>query len=319
LGHDDAPDAPAPTRDSVDRFYGAVGSATRLSLRAMTVVANGMERAARRVRPQPAPGPEPDPDAPTQDDRTSVETAEVLALGAVAIGAEVARRVFAGAAWAAAQAEHGATALMQHPPLRRPVERLTDAAESWDERARNAVSDGQQAATDRGLDLAAQIATRIVDRLDIDAIVNRVDIERILARVDLNEVAGRLDVNAVAARLDVEQVIGRLDLPAIAEGVIDQLDLTAIAQRIINELDLTTIAEEVIDEVELSEIIRESTGTVTVDAVDALRVGGMHADRLVARVVDRLLMRRNGSVPSDPPVAPGAPGAPPPAADGTGT
>ena len=236
----------------------------------------------------------------------------MLALGAVAIGAEVARRVFSGAAWAATQAEHGATALMQHRPLRRPVERLTDAAEPWDERARKGFSQGGQVATDRGLDLAAEIAAKIVERLDIDAIVDRVDIERILSRVDLNEVAGRLDVDAVAARLDVERVIGRLDLPAIAEGVIDQLDLTAIARRVIDELDLTTIAQQVIDEVQLSEIIRESTGTVTVDAVDALRVGGMNADRLVARVVDRLLMRRNGSVPNDSPAAG-------PPAGGTGT
>jgi hypothetical protein len=313
LGHDDAPDEPARSRDSVDRFYAAVGGATRLSLKALGLVASGIEGAARRARPRSAPAPDSDPDAPAEDERSSVETAEVLALGAVAIGAEVARRVFARAAWAASQAEHGATALISHRPLRGPVDRLTGSAEPWDERARKALSEGQQVTTDRGLDLAAEIATRIVDRLDIDAIVDRVDIERILARVDLNEVAGRLDVDAVAARLDLERVIGRLDLPAITEGVIDQLDLTAIAQRVINELDLTTIAKQVIDELELSEVIRESTGTVTVDAVDALRVGGMNADRLVARVVDRILMRRNGAVADEPP------GAPPPPVDGSGT
>jgi hypothetical protein len=318
LGHDDVPDEPARSRDSVDRFYAVVGGATRLSLWAMGVVATGMGGVGRRLRSRPAPESELDPDVPAQDrdERTSVETAEVLALGAVAIGAEVARRVFAGAAWAALQAEHGATALISHRPLRGPVDRMTESAEPWDERARKALNEGQQATTDRGLDLAAEIATRIADRLDIDAIVDRVDIERILARVDLNEVAGRLDVDAVAARLDVERVIGRLDLPAIAEGVIDQLDLTSVARRVINELDLTTIAKQIIDELELSEVIRESTGTVTVDAVDALRVGGMQADRLVARVVDRILMRRNGAESDDPP---GASGAPPPAVDGTGT
>ncbi len=302
MGHDDAFDEPATSRDSVDRFYDAVGGITRLSLRTMGLVAAGMEGVGRRLRSRHAPEPEPDPGATARDrdQRTSVETTEVLALGAVAIGAEVARRVFAGAAWAASQAEQGATTLMQHRPIRRPVQRLTDVAEPWDQRARKAVAEGGQVATERGLDLAAEIATRIVERLDLDAIVDRVDIDRILARVDINEVAGRLDVNAVAARLDVERVIGRLDLAAIAEGVIDQLDLTAIAQRVINELDLTTIAEEVIDEIELSEIIRESTGTVTVDAVDALRVGGMQADRLVTRVVDRLLMRREGPGPDQP-------------------
>jgi hypothetical protein len=316
LGHDDVPDEPARSYDSVDRFYSAVGLATRLSLQALGRVAGGIEGAARRIRSSESRDADPDLGEALHDDRTSLQTAEVLALGAVAIGAEVARGVFAGAAWAASQAEHGATALISHRPLRGPVDRLTESAEPWEERARKALNEGQEATADRGLDLAAEIATRIVDRLDIDAIVDRVDIERILARVDLNEVAGRLDVDAVAARLDVERVIGRLDLPAIAEGVIDQLDLTTVARRVINELDLTTIAKQIIDELELSEVIRESTGTVTVDAVDALRVGGMQADRLVARVVDRILMRRNGAESDDPP---GASGAPPPAVDGTGT
>lgn len=310
MGHDDVSDEPARSRDSVDRFYDPVGSATRFSLKAMELVAIGVERAARRARPRPTPAGDPGPDASAAEERTSVETAEVLVLGAVAIGAEVAHRVFEGAAWAASQAEHGATALISHRPLRRPVERLTDAAEPWDERTRKAAGDGGRAATDRGLDLAAEIATRIVDRLDLDAIVDRVDIERILARVDLNEVAGRLDVDAVAARLDVERLIGRLDLAAIAQSVIDQLDLTAMAEGVLDQLDLTAIAERVINELELSELIRESTGTITVDAVDALRVGGMQADRLVTRVVDRLLMRR-AALESSPRSSPPDGAAPP--------
>jgi hypothetical protein len=313
MGHHDAPDEPARPRDSVDRFYDTVGGVTRFTLRGMRLAAAGMDYAVRRARSRPAPDPEP---GPSGDQRTSVETAEVLGLGAVAVGAEVARRVFVGAAWAASQAEHGATALMQHRPLRRPVEQLTDVAEPWDRRARKAVGEGGQAATDRGLALAAEIATQIVDRLDIDAIVDRVDIERILARVDVNEMAGRLDLERVIGRLDLaaiaQGVIDQLDLAAIAQRVIDELDLAAIAQRVIDELDLAAIAEGVIDELELGEIIRESTGTVTVDAVDALRVGGMQADRLVTRVVDRLLMRREGPAPDGP-----SADAPTPARDAT--
>jgi hypothetical protein len=310
MGHDDAIDEPAPPRDSVDRFYDAVGGATRFTLRGMGLAAMGLGLVARRVRSRPATRAGAEPDPPPAGDRSAADSAEVVALGAVAVGAEISRRVFTGAAWAASQAERGTTALIQHRPLRGPVERLTSSAEPWDERARQAAGDGGRAAADRGLDLAAEIATRIVDRVDIDAIVDRVDIERVLSRVDLNEIAGRLDVDAVAARLDLERVIGRLDLAAVAQGVIDQLDLAAIAQRVIDQLDLAAIAEGVINELELSEIIRESTGTVTVDAVDALRVGGMQADRLVTRVVDRLLMRREGSGdddasrPSDPAPSP---------------
>jgi hypothetical protein len=299
VSDEQASDQDARPRDSVDRFYDTVGTATRFSLRTMRLVVSGAELAARRVRPRSDSAPAAGPDSPAEDDRTSVETAEVLALGAVAIGAEIARRVFAGAAWAASQAEHGATALISHRPLQRPVERLTDAAEPWDERARKAVGDGSRVATDRSLDLAAEIATRIVDRLDLDAIVDKVDIERVLARVDLNEVAGRIDL---------ERLIGRLDLAAITQSVIDQLDLTAVAEGVLDQLDLTGIAERVINELELSELIRESTGTVTVDAVDALRAGGMQADRLVTRVVDRILMRREQAGTDGPPPT----GAPPP-------
>src|SRR5262249_47192464 len=183
---------------------------------------------ARRVRSLQVHAVEADAELEAGEgtERSSVETAEVLALGAVAIGAQIARRVFATAARAASPAEHGATALISHRPLRRPVERLPDAAEPWDERTRKAVEDGSKVATDRGLDLAAEIATRIVDRLDIDAIVDRVDIQRVLGRVDLNEVVQGLDVDAVAARIDLERLIGRLDLPAITQSVIDQPDLT---------------------------------------------------------------------------------------------
>ena len=53
MGHDDASDEPASSRDSVDRFYDAVGGVTRLSLRTMGLVAAGME-ARRAAAPPPA-------------------------------------------------------------------------------------------------------------------------------------------------------------------------------------------------------------------------------------------------------------------------
>ena len=79
----------------------------------------------------------------------------------------------------------------------------------------------------------------------------------------------RLDVDAVAARLDVEKVVARLDLVAIAEGVIEELDLTAI--------------------------IRESTETMATEAVGGVRTQSVRADRLVARILDRALFRRDGA------------------------
>jgi hypothetical protein len=106
----------------------------------------------------------------------------------------------------------------------------------------------------------------IVDRVDVDRAADRVTLERIMARIDLDDVASRIDVDAVAARIDLDRVVGRMDLAGIAKRVIDEL--------------------------ELGEIIREATGTVTVEAVDALRVGGMSADQFVSRMVDRVLGRK---------------------------
>jgi hypothetical protein len=120
--------------------------------------------------------------------------------------------------------------------------------------------------------LVPLVARELLDRLDLDEIVDR---------VDLNEIAGKLDVNMIAAQVDVEAIVAKVDLTKLAQQVIDSLDLAGIARGVINEL-------------ELSEIIRESTGTVTVEAVDALRLGGMSADRVVSRVMDRLLLRKTG-------------------------
>jgi hypothetical protein len=279
---DDDPDAPeqAHPRDAVAVVFDAVGVATRLGLGAMGAVEKAVRSRGGRRDDRNA-------GAAADTGRTPVDVAEVLALAAIGIGAEITGRALAAAATAASVAERGGEALLHHRPLRQPIERLTTAAQPWNDGVRKTLTEGERLATDQGLDLAARIATKVMDRIDVDAVVDRVDLDRILARVNVDEIAARLDVDAVASRLDLERLIQRLDLTAIAQGVIDELDLAAIAQ-------------SVIDELELGEIIRESTGTVTVEAVDAIRVGGMNADRLVTRFVDRLLMRRNGAA-HDPP------------------
>jgi hypothetical protein len=133
-----------------------------------------------------------------------------------------------------------------------------------------------------------QAATRLMDQVVpvvARAILERVDLNEVVDQVDLDAVTARIDLNALAKEIDVDQVVERVDLVAIAQRVLDALDLAAIAR-------------DVIDDLELTEIIRESTGTVTVEAVDALRLGGMTADRMVSRVVDRLLMRKTEREPA---------------------
>jgi len=75
---------------------------------------------------------------------------------------------------------------------------------------------------------------------------------------------------SVLAELDVDAVADRIDL----DRIVDRIDLDAILLR-----------------VDMEGLIRESTSTMVDESVDALRVQGMNADRLVSRVVDRLLRR----------------------------
>jgi hypothetical protein len=77
-------------------------------------------------------------------------------------------------------------------------------------------------------------------------------------------------------------------VPVVVEEVVARIDLDAIIARI----DLTALAEEVIEGIDLPEIIRESTGTVASEVVRGVRMQSIDADEAVARVVDRLFLRR---------------------------
>jgi len=268
--------------------------------------------ASQQARPEPAhanpgtpnDGRGPDEAAPPWPDMPNTTA---LALAVVGLGAEVTRRVVGVAATAAGAAERGAAAVMQHQPVPEAVSRAREEMTALGERGSEALRTGGSAAMDFGLGVAAQVVPRVVTRVDLDGIVEQVDIGRIIDRLDLNEIVERLDLNAIAGRIDIERILGRLDLATITQGVLDQLDLTSISQRVLDQLDLTAVAMRVIDELELGELIRESSSTVTVEAVDALRVGGMNADRFVAQVMNRILMRRNGEGHS--PGGPESPGA----------
>jgi hypothetical protein len=124
--------------------------------------------------------------------------------------------------------------------------------------------------------LAGQVdLTQLVrERVDLNAIVDDVDIDRILDRIDLDQVVSRVDVDAIVDRVDVDRVIARTDLLA----VIDRIDVAAIAQ-------------EVIEDVDLPRVIRESSGLLAGETVRTARVQGMHADHLVAKIVDRVIRR----------------------------
>jgi hypothetical protein len=145
--------------------------------------------------------------------------------------------------------------------------------------------------------LIAELATAVLDEIDLDEVVARVDLDRIVARIDLNQIAARLDLDAIVGRIDVDAIVSRVDVDAIVARV----DLDAIVARV----DIPGLTEQVIDEVDLGEIIRESSSTMASETVDALRVQGMRVDGLVSRIVDRILLRQGqrqtGPLAEDPP------------------
>jgi hypothetical protein len=130
--------------------------------------------------------------------------------------------------------------------------------------------------------LLGAVVAAVLDEVDLNAVIARVDLDRILERVDIEAVLARVDLDAVIARVDLDAVVGRVDLPGIITRVMDEVDV--------------------------GQLVRESSSTMATESVDALRVQGMRADRLLNRVVDRA-MRRTGERQSGP----AAPGAVPPA------
>jgi hypothetical protein len=168
------------------------------------------------------------------------------------------------------------------PPVDRAARRLEEMAIRRNDAWQEARTESARAADLFADALVPQLVDAVIDRLDLtDLVLEQVDLRAVISSIDLDEIVGRvnvmaivdgLDIDAVAARVDVQRIIDRLDLVAIADGVIEELDLAAI--------------------------IRGSTETMAAETVDGIRVQSLHADRFVARVVDRTLHRRNNGEPN---------------------
>jgi hypothetical protein len=210
---------------------------------------------------------------PEQPEPPLLELVPGAVLGLLALGQRAAAR---GVSATAAMAAPLARVVARQALVRDALARLRSQVAGWNQFGSEEMRRWQQAATRLMDQVVPVVARSILERIDLNEVVDQVDLDAVTARIDLN---------ALAKQIDVDQVVERVDLVAIAQRVLDGLDLPAIARG-------------VIDELELSEIIRESTGTVTVEAVDALRLGGMTADRMVSRVIDRLLMRKTEREPA---------------------
>jgi hypothetical protein len=262
--------AGAPTPEALDESDAArtlVVGATRLGVGIALVGAAGVGALV-----------DPAPEAGTEDARP----AQPADLGAflVAVALLTAIRIDRGAAAALRFARTIARTAVT-------VGHLTPLG-GWIERARALV----EAQADRGRGEAEASIDRVLDAWDalLEAVVGQVlrhlDVNEIARSIDLNEIASEIDVNAVAARVDVDRLVDQIDIDRIAQ----RLDVEAI----VNRLDLASIARGVLDEIGVEEIIRESSGSLTVQTVDALRARGVDADRRLAELVDRALFRHRG-------------------------
>jgi hypothetical protein len=135
----------------------------------------------------------------------------------------------------------------------------------------------------------------IVASVDIDALLDKVDVEGIIDRVDVEKIIDRVDVDQIVARVDVEKIIDRVDV----EKIIERVDVDAIVgrvdvQAIMGKVDIAPMAGEIMEVVDIGAIVRQSTGSITGDAIDGGRVTAMRFDGFVDRVVDRILFRRKG-------------------------
>jgi hypothetical protein len=77
------------------------------------------------------------------------------------------------------------------------------------------------------------------------------------------------------------------------ENVIAQLDFVRIVEQIpIDDIAAAIDVEAIVARIDLGGVIRESTASLTVETVDALRSQGISLDAWTARVVDKVLFRR---------------------------
>jgi hypothetical protein len=153
-----------------------------------------------------------------------------------------------------------ANVALNMPPMRRPVafvEASVQGLAAYGDEQRRADSVHAQSLLTRAEGALAVVMRHAVDLLPIEAI---------LARVDVNALVGSVDLNALLARVDMDALLTRLDLPSLINNVLS--------------------------EIELGDLIQESTTGIASDARDAVRLQAHGADDLLARVVDRLLLRR---------------------------
>jgi hypothetical protein len=251
----------------------------------------------------------PDPADVPDDADVGAPDPGVLSLlpgAAVALMVEAERRALQAAAMIDEQVGPVVERVMRFRVIQAPAEAARRTLESLSTRG---VKEQQHAVA-----AAQSLVERAVPEV-VRAVLDLIDIDDIIARVDIDGVVERVDLNAAVSRVDIDDIIARVDI----DGVVRRVDVDAI----VKSLDFGALTDEVMNEVDIREIVRESSSSITGEAVDAVRVQGMNADRLVSRLMDRVLFRKAGrdlTGPAAPagdatvpePEAPSAPAVEPP-------
>lgn len=186
-----------------------------------------------------------------------------------------------------------AGAVARTPVVGAPVRATETYLAGWSGRAETEQARNRALVGEFVRRLAPELATAVVQQLDVDALIEQLPIDAILARVDLDALMTRIDLDALLDRIDVEAIIERVDV----DRIVGRVDVG----RILDRVDIGPIASGVLDEVDIGAIVRESTGSITGDVVDGGRVTAMRVDDFMARVVDRMLLRRTPRRTDGPP------------------
>ena len=79
----------------------------------------------------------------------------------------------------------------------------------------------------------------------------------------------------------------------VTENVVAQIDFVRIVEQIpVDDIAAAVDVEAIVQRIDLGGVIRESTASLTMETVDAVRSQGISIDGWTARVVDRVLLRK---------------------------
>jgi len=245
---------------------GFVRRVTDLGLGAASLIATGTVDAVERFVPSepPVPGPAPKPG--------------VLRLvpGALLGAGLVAQRRLLDATAAAERSAARLTGAAKEAPLVGTTLRSAEGyLADWNDRGEVVQARNRALLGEFVRRLAPELATAVVNQLDMDTLVAQLPIDSIIQGVDIDALLERVDVQRIIDRVDIDSIMNRVDM-----------------DNIMHRVDIVPIAQEVITEVDIGSIVRASTGSIGGDARDSVRVTSMRVDGFVGKVADRVLLRR---------------------------